>query len=348
MSGKLIGKKDRVNPSSIISEIKEIIKQIEEKFSELSALGEIDEPWDGFQRENANAFLDDFAKRERERKDDLLIWKYYSRTGGIYDMLRNFETAVTKPAVNAFDFDEEEKCYYIFIAINNSLLSRLNEQIRNLQEHLPEPPSCNNVNGDTSTEASELLSSYNSVGQSLERIKSQKEWKRKFNEYKDEYRRLTKTPHRSIKAKGQSSKQIQFRIDAAITKLSNALDSNGGNGSFYGRGSSQEKREEALLMKASQLLETMRREIEKYERDLEKYNRKRSLFERNYAALYSYTAKYESLYEAIKALYSMTAEGGELHGLTCSPSIEEGVEAYMKLAEAYCEKSAEITKEYPL
>lgn len=304
-----IEKRNKAGPADVICEIENRLGQIRKTFEEISALENVSEPLSGLHTEK-------LADCERAQKKDLLIWKSYSQTGGIYDLLCSFETAVKKPAVNAFDFDEDEKCYFIFITLNKSLLSRLNEHVYHLQKQLSETSSYSNTDGEAIGEAKALLSLFNSVTHFRERIRNQEEWENRFTEYEKEYLHLSKGPAQNVKPKGH-------------------LTSHGEN-------------EEKLLEKVSLLLKTMRSELNNYKQGVEKYNSQRCYFASRYGTLHLYVAKYTSLYEAIDLLCSMTKESGELHGLARSPSMEDGVDAYMQLAEAFCKKAAEITKEYPL
>lgn len=78
-------------------------------------------------------FMDDeddgeFAQlieKEVRQKEDRAIWKEYSKYGGISDTLMNIKKSVENPSVNAFEFDEDEGMYIIFITLNNTYISRL-------------------------------------------------------------------------------------------------------------------------------------------------------------------------------------------------------------------------------
>lgn len=69
--------------------------------------------------------LEQIIEKEKEQKEDRAVWKAYSKRGGISDILMDIRKAVESPSANAFEFDEEEGMYVIFITLNNTYISRL-------------------------------------------------------------------------------------------------------------------------------------------------------------------------------------------------------------------------------
>lgn len=83
---------------------------------------------------------------------DRTLWESYSKQGGIYDILKKIENATTMPSANAFDFDEDEGCYIIFLTIHNTLLIRFMAQLADLQQDYAAP-----YDSELSQTESELL-----------------------------------------------------------------------------------------------------------------------------------------------------------------------------------------------
>lgn len=88
--------------------------------------------------------FEQIIEKEKKQKEDQAVWKAYSKRGGISDILTDIRKAVEHPSANAFEFDEEEGMYIIFITLNNTYISRLTtlcngvcsecEQIRNMED----------------------------------------------------------------------------------------------------------------------------------------------------------------------------------------------------------------------
>lgn len=62
---------------------------------------------------------------EAKQMEDRVVWKAYSKRGGINDTLADIRKAIEHPSANAYEFDEEEGMYTIFITLNNTYISRL-------------------------------------------------------------------------------------------------------------------------------------------------------------------------------------------------------------------------------
>ena len=69
--------------------------------------------------------LKQIIEKESKQKEDRVVWKAYSKRGGISDTLTDIRKAVERPSANAFEFYEEEGMYTIFITLNNTYISRL-------------------------------------------------------------------------------------------------------------------------------------------------------------------------------------------------------------------------------
>lgn len=69
--------------------------------------------------------FEQIIEKETAQKKDRVIWKAYSKRGGISDTLTDIRKAVEHPSVNAFEFYEEDGMYTIFITLNNTYISRL-------------------------------------------------------------------------------------------------------------------------------------------------------------------------------------------------------------------------------
>lgn len=69
--------------------------------------------------------FEQIMEKEAKQKEDRVIWRTYSKYGGIGDVLTDIRKAVERPSSNAFEFDEEEGAYIIFITLNNTCISRM-------------------------------------------------------------------------------------------------------------------------------------------------------------------------------------------------------------------------------
>lgn len=67
---------------------------------------------------------------------DRAIWKAYSEQGGLYDLFKNFNVAVSKPAANANDYDEDENTYVICITLYNAIYLRMKRNLDKLYKNM--------------------------------------------------------------------------------------------------------------------------------------------------------------------------------------------------------------------
>ena len=131
---------NRITPGG--NDAENVLRKIKKQLCELEKMlkeADLEQPPKPFDYGGDEAaLLNKLSESEKNRRNDLIIWKHYSKTGGIYDMLTDLETAVKKPAVNAFDFDEDENTYIIFITVNNSILSHLKTLWGKMEKELGE------------------------------------------------------------------------------------------------------------------------------------------------------------------------------------------------------------------
>lgn len=277
---------------------------------------------------------DILLENEKHTREDSIIWKYFSKIGGIYDTLKKLESAVEKPAINAFDFDEEENTYMIFITVTNSILYLFKEL-------------CVSMNKELDSETDESIET---------------EWKI-LNE---ECCNLTKA-YNTIKAEIDSDVK---KIDADISKYykiprdtpnkKRDIPISDNKTSLLNKDKKYSSIKEIIMeeilneKKPKDKSETQKEEIERrlenkinnYSKQLGNYEKRKEIYDSKYKILKSYDSKYNSLRESIDGLYSSICEGGELYCLNNAPSKEDGTDDYMQAAKTLCEKAKEITKDY--
>lgn len=157
------------------------IKMYLDKLSSLEQ-AEITEAFDYRDKE----FLNNLSERKKAQNRDLVIWKYYSKIGGVHDILKDFEQAVEKPSVNAFDYDEDENTYIIFITLNNTLLARLKKLCLNINNELDLV-----TDEEFAKKGEALIEAFEKLQKSKDEISSKKiKWSYSFQRYREDYSQL--------------------------------------------------------------------------------------------------------------------------------------------------------------
>lgn len=176
-------------------ELKERINALEEQ-----GLLQPDQPNEiPFMSDKGNGEFEQIIEKEKKQKEDRAVWKAYSKRGGISDILMDIRKAIECPSANAFEFDEEEGMYIIFITLNNTYISRLTalcsevcnecERIRNMEDSdlKKEGDGVQRTYDDLISEKEKLDEEFLSFKQQLEGV-----WRTPKEEREQELKRLEK------------------------------------------------------------------------------------------------------------------------------------------------------------
>ncbi len=313
------------------------------------------------------SFDESILENEERIRIDSIVWEYYSKTGGIYDTLKKLESAVEKPAINAFDFDEEENTYIIFITVTNSILYLFKDFCVSMDKEL-------NSETDESieTEFETLKKEFENIKKLYDVIQS---LAKNINADIINYESAMSEDTSKGKKDNQNLKYVLGRIRGIINnfdksaldnrKINDALETisnelrnlqpNGNSlptirflSSSSNRTKNFESQNENLELDLENKIKKINKKYSDYQKQLDNYNAKKENYDSKYENLKSYVSKYESLRETIDGLYSSINEGGELYCLNNAPSKEDGTDAYMEAAKTLCERAKKITKDYQL
>lgn len=250
-------------------------------------------------------------KKEEEQIRDRIIWKAYSKRGGLYDVLTDIENTIEHPSANAFCFDEEEGHFIIFIAVHNTYIKR----IESLYDEL-----CDEYRSAHESERQGLCAE-------MERLQKQSDILHK------QYNSLDEQPN-----------QLRKEYDGLQKKCSRVTPQEFLQVLVRGE---NEKKEEELKSLESQLISRLMKK-EQYNRDVEAYNKRLKEFREKCDFQKAYTPKYALLFKMLKKLCEVQHDDNAFHALTISPTREEGIEGYMERAHAFCTQISHVKNEYPL
>ena len=250
-------------------------------------------------------------RKEEEQTRDRIIWKAYSKHGGLYDMLTDIENTIEHPSANALSFDEEEGHFIIFIAFYNTCIKRMESLYDELCDeyrsaHESESQGLCAEMGKLKKQFDSLQKQSNSLGEPPNLLRQQ------YNELLRQYSRVS--PH-------------------GLLQVMN--------------GDTKEKKEEELKSFEEQLIFRLMKK-EQYNRDVEAYNKRLKEFREKCDFQKAYIPKYDLLYEMLKKLCEVQNGDNAFHALTISPTREEGIEGYLETAHAFCSQISHIKNNYPL
>lgn len=250
-------------------------------------------------------------KKEEEQIRDRIIWKAYSKHGGLYDMLTDIENTIERPSANAFSFDEEEGHFIVFIAFYNTCIKRM----ESLYDEL----------------CDEYRSAHESERRGLCVIMG--ELKKQYDSLQKQFDSLVEQPN-LLRQQYNELQRLYSRVSPRDwLQLMN--------------GDTKEKKEEELKSFEGQLIFKLMKK-EQYNRDVEAYNKRLKEFREKCDFQKAYIPKYDLLYEMLKKLCDVQNDDNAFHALTISPTREEGIEGYLEVAHAFCSQISHIRKNYPL
>lgn len=254
----------------------------------------------------------EIEKKEEQQRQDKIIWKTYSKRGGIYDKLEEIKQFIDHPSINAFDFDEEEGCYMVFITINNTLLGRVKRLCDDMREQLEcgHKTECRGL-----PEEMKLLEKKFRELEGQKKAISGKENTESFREERREILRIMQKSSWEVLLKGQETGRQ--KVEQALADFSKRMD-----------------RYERKLDKLNENVEAYEHQLEDFKDECE--------FQKSYAP------KYMALYELLGELRESVNAGGEYHILTISPSGKEELDRYMNTAEKFGMYVLKIIEKYPL
>lgn len=288
-------------------------------------------------------------ENEKLMRNDSIVWKHFSKTGGIYDTLKKLESAVEKPAINAFDFDEEENTYMIFITVTNSILYLFKEFCVSMNKELD-----SETDESIETEWKELNGKYKALEKNLDEFETFKgkidkelsKYESAMSEDTSKGKKDTMTLEYVMNVIKEYIKQFTCNnitisitlktIKQELSKLQSEKKQNG----------KPTLNVEKLEYSLEQSISEFNNKYYIYKKQQEDYQKRKKIYDCKYEILKSYNTKYNSLRESIDGLYSSICEGGELYCLNNAPSKEDGTDDYMQAAKTLCEKAKEITKDY--
>lgn len=260
--------------------------------------------------DNESEFLN-IIRKEEEQTRDRIIWKAYSKHGGLYDMLTDIENTIEHPSANAFSFDEEEGHFIIFIAFYNTCIKRM----ESLYDEL----------------CDEYRSAHESERQGL--CAEMGELKKQFDSLQQQYNSLDEPPNLLRKQYNELLKQYSRFSPRDLLQVI--------------AGGANEKEEKELKSLESQLISGLMKK-EQYNRDVEVYNKRLKEFREKCDFQKAYIPKYDLLYEMLKKLCEVQKDDNSFHALTISPTREEGIEGYLETAHSFCSQISHIKNNYPL
>ena len=260
--------------------------------------------------DNESEFMN-IIKKEEEQIRDRIIWKAYSKHGGLYDMLTDIENTVEHPSANAFCFDEEEGHFIIFIAFYNTYIKRM----ESLYDEL----------------CDEYRSAHESERQGLSA--EMEGMQKQFDSLQKQYNSLCEPPNLFRKQYNELQKKYS-RVSSH--DLFQSIS-----------GGTKEIKEKELKLLESQLISRLMKK-EQYNRDVEDYNKWLKECREKCDFQKVYTPKYALLFEMLKKLCELQNDDNAFHALTISPTPEEGIEGYMERAHAFCTQISHIKNKYPL
>ncbi len=253
--------------------------------------------------------------KEAEQKKDQAVWKAYSKRGGISDTLADIKRAVEHPAANAFEFDEEEGMYIIFITINNTCISRLTDLCREMCDEYEQIDKRKMEDSGLQKEREELFKIYDNL-------------KSRYKELNSEYEKLQET----LKKLPKISK-----LDRSRSKNESGTDG-------------LRQRKEDLQGLASNL-GFHEKKREDYKINVDDYQKRLMFFAEECDRQRSYKPQFDTekgLYHKLKELEEYFDENGRFYRLTVSPEGKEELEKYMDKAKEFCKWISDMMKLYPL
>ncbi len=264
--------------------------------------------------ENDEKFREIIGK-EAEQKKDQAVWKAYSRRGGISDTLADIKRAVEHPAANAFEFDEEEGMYIIFITINNTYISRLTNLCREMCDEYEQIEKRKMEDSELQKEQEELLNIYDN----LESINK---------ELNSEYKGLSET---------------YGKLCSKIDELYRSPSKND-----LGTDGWRQKKEKLEGLESS--LSSHEKKREYYKIAVNDYKKRLMLLAEECDRQCFYESKFDvekGLYQELKELEGYFDENCRFYRLIVSPKVEE-LEEYMRKAHEFCEWISDMMDQYPL
>ncbi|MCC2816928.1 hypothetical protein LK537_06425 [Lachnoclostridium pacaense] len=265
---------------------------------------------DGPVCDDESGFLN-IIRKEEEQSRDRIIWKAYSKHGGLYDILTDIENIIEHPSANAFSFDEEEGHFIIFIAFYNTHIKRM----ESLYDEMCDGYRSAHESGRQGLcrEMGELQKLYDGLQKQYDNLVDEP------NQFRKQYNEIQK----------RHSRVPPLDLLQAISR------------------GPKEKKEEELKSLGNQLKSRLMQK-EQYNSKVEAYNRRFKEFREKCDFQKAYTPKYTLLYEMLKQLCEVQNDDNVFHALTISPAQEGELEGYMEMARAYCRQISHIKNSYPL
>lgn len=263
-------------------------------------------------------------EKEVEQKKDQTVWKAYSKRGGISDTLADIKRAVDHPAANAFEFDEEEGMYIIFITINNTCISRLTDLCR------------------------EMCDEYEQIEK--RQMEDSGLWKKK-KALIEERKELPRDREDLLRDREDLLGDREELWNKYVLPKSSTpvLDD---------RCQPKNKSNVEQWNKFEEKLQKTKEDLSKYEAKrkdykaaidaYDAYQEKLHFFKKEYEQLESYKPKYDTLYKELTELGQICSKNHDFYRLTVSPEGKEELEKYMDKAKEFCKWISDMMKLYPL